>query len=203
MFFLEPFEVTRDECDKIIDVRFFLAPLNDPQLRFLVNGVGDFAAVGEGGHAVRHAAGHGRGEELVRRVEAREPVSRFDRFALSPDVRVARVVAHLRCAEIESLLWLSLVSDGERGLGGGLDRLGEGDDQRAVGVLPCSDLSAGGDCVNLKVVRVEPQLAKRLEDRLKCERRRAGDAPVFEIGRDVEVEVLDVCRSVGSIALRR
>lgn len=75
-------------------------------------------------------------------------MSRFDRFALSPDVSVARVVAHLRCAKVESLFRFSLVSNGELGLGGGRDRLGEGDDQRAVGVLPCGDLSAGGDCVN-------------------------------------------------------
>ena len=65
------------------------------------------------------------------------------------------------------------------------------------------DLGAAGDCVNLEVVRVEPQLAKRLEDRLKRERRRAGHAPVFEVGRDVEVEMLDVHRPIRGVALRR
>lgn len=203
VFFLETLEVTGDERDEIIDVRFFLTPLDHSQLGFLVNRIGDLAAVGEGGHAVRHAAGHARGEKFVRRIEAREPVPRLDRFALCPDVSIAGVVAHLRSAEVESFFWFGLVGDGELGLRRWGDWLGEGDDQRPVGVLPRGDLGAAGDCVNLEVVRVEPQLAKRLEDRLKRERRRAGHAPVFEVGRDVEVEMLDVHRPIRGVALRR
>ena len=116
MFFLEPLEVTGDKRDEIIDVRLFLAPLDHAQLGFLVDRVGDFAAVGKNGHAVRHAAGHGRCEKLVRRVEAREPVPRLDRFTLGPDVSVAGVVPHLRRAKVETFFRLSLVGDGELGL---------------------------------------------------------------------------------------
>ena len=203
VFFLKTLEVAGDERDEIIDVRFFLTPLDHAQLGFLVNRIGDLAAVGEGGHAVRHAAGHGRGEKLVRRVKAREPVPRLDRFALCPDVSIAGVVAHLRSAEVESLFWFGLVGDGELGLRRWGDRLGEGDDQRPVGVLPRGDLGATGDRVNLEVVRVEPQLTKRLEDWLKRKRRRACYAPVFEVWCDVEVEVLNVHRPVRGVALRR
>ena len=203
VFFLKTLEVAGDERDEIIDVRFFLTPLDHAQLGFIVNRIGDLAAVGEGGHALRYAAGHARGEKFVRCIEAREPVPRLDRFALCPDVSIAGVVAHLRSAEVESFFWFGLVGDGELGLRRWGDWLGEGDNQCPVGVLPRGDLGAAGNFVNFEVVRVEPQLAKRLEDRLKRKRRRACYAPFFEVRRDVEVEMLDVHRPIRGVALRR
>ena len=201
---LEPLEVAGDKRDEVVDVRLVLAPLDDAQAGVGIDGIADFPAIGQHDHSLGHAAGHGGGEKLVGRVKAREPVPRLDRFALRPDMRVAGVVAHFRRAEVESLFRLGLVSDGEPGLLARRDRLGEGDDQRAVGVLPSGDLrTVCGDFADLEVVRVEAQLAKRLEDRLERERGGAGDTAVFEVRRDVEVELPDVHGAVGRVALGR
>ncbi len=108
-----------------------------------------------------------------------------------------------RRAKIETLFRLGLVSDGELGLLARRDRLGESDDQRAVGVPPRGDLGAAGDGADLEIVRVESQLAKRLENRLERERGRTGDTAVFEVRRDVEVELLDVHSAVRRVALGR
>lgn len=116
-------------------------------------------------------------------------------------MRVAGVVAHFRCAEVEALFRLGLVGDGEFGLLARRDRIGEGYYQRAVGVPPRGDLGAAGDSADLEVVRVKAQLAKRLKDRLERERGGTGDPAVFEVRRDVEVELLDVHCAVGRVAL--
>ena len=201
---LDALEVTGDKRDEVVDVRLVLTPLDDAQARVGIDGIADFPAIGQNDHRLGHAAGHGGGEKLVGRVKAREPVPRLDRFALRPDMRVAGVVAHFRCAEVEALFRLGLVGDGELGLLARRDRIGEGDDQRAVGVLPSGDLrTAGGDITDLEVVRVEAQLTKRLEDRPEGERGGAGNAAILEVRRDVEVELLDVHSAVRRVALGR
>ena len=148
VFFLQSLEVAGDEGDEIIDMRRFLTPLDYSQFSFFIDRIGDFAAVGKGGHTFRQAAGHGRGKKLVRRVEAREPMPSLDRFTLCPEVGVTGVVAHIRCAEVESLFRLGLVGDSELSLARRRDRLCEGDDQRAVGILPRADLGAAGNRMN-------------------------------------------------------
>ena len=81
---LQPLEITGDQRNEVIDVWLLLFPSNCLQSRLGIDLLGCLSSVGQNRHPLGHATGNGGGKELVGRIEAGEPVSGLNRFALSP-----------------------------------------------------------------------------------------------------------------------
>ena len=124
----------------------------------------------------------------------------FLRFTLGPHLGVTFGVAHVRSAEVQAFGGLTVIGnfDGNGGAGG--DRVGKVQEQ----LLPChltvSDRGGvSADIIDIQIHRIQSQGAEGLGDGREGNGDGAGDGAIFEIGSDVEGEVLDVDEAVPCI----
>ena len=135
-------EVTGTERDEVIHVRLVLEPAHGDKAGGGVLLLRHLAAVRDHDHAFRHAAGDFAGELLIRRVETRKPMTRLERLALGPEMRIARRIAHLSSAEVETLIRRGAVVNGHARLFVGGNRFRERHDDVLARRLIAEDLLA-------------------------------------------------------------
>ena len=124
---------------------------------------------------------------------------RLDLFALSKQVRVAFLVAHLRSAKVKPLFRLRVVGNGHGRFLVRWNRLGESDDHFFIGHLIGLDLFRGGDGMDLQVHGVEFQFLDRSGDGFESNRRLALDGALLEVRRDLQRQVQSVNLAVGRV----
>ena len=151
-------------------------------------------------HPIRHMADHLAREALIWIIVTRKPEAMLLRLALTPHLRVARLAARLRRAEMQADLRLRMVRDAHARLGIRRDRLLENEDQLFIRQLVLRDgRPLRRDRVNRQPDRIEFESREWFCDRLEAQRRRAAHRALRKIGRHIELQVQDVHEAIARV----
>ena len=142
MLVFDLLKVTGAKRDEVVRVRLVLQPAHGDETGGGVLFLRHLAAVRDHDHAFGYAAGDFAGELLIRRVEAGKPMTRLVRLALGPEMRIARRIAHLSSAEVETLIRRGAVVNGHARLFVGGNRFRERHDDVLARRLIAEDLLA-------------------------------------------------------------
>lgn len=189
-------EFARDEGDEVVHVGFVLEPVEPGEAGFFF-GFRQLLAVREGDHAFGHAAGNFGGELLDGMIEAREPVARFSRFSLRP--QVVGGVAHFLGAEVESATGFRFVINAYVGFFADGNRRVEGEDDFGVGEVVSKTGFGASGAKDVEFNGVETKLGQWGCDGFESQHHVSLDGAFFEVGGDVEFEVEDVDFAVGRV----
>ena len=196
---LDLLELSGDQCDQVVGVRFFLGPMKGYQSRSRVPLFRDEYSIGNNGHPLRHVAGHLCGQFFVWRIKARIPVAGIDRFALAEEVGFTRLIAHFWCAEVQALGRFTRIGNGHSGLAIGGNRRRKGHHHLAIGRLPSPDGFCGGDRLNRQFHGVELQFGDGLLVGLEAECGPPHDGPGLKIRGDIECQMPDADLAVRGV----